>query len=256
MPVGFFLAMMFLQQSAGTPSPAANLAGDRLAPLVAADGGYCTADARWCVSLDGSGEEDAPILPAVRPGAAAAPVPTPGDDTSDETYAVWPSLILLKSGGFLAGVEARMSTAYSGGGGGATELRLFRVSADGHADAKPVLTVPVGASLMIRACFSETDMKNRRGACHDEYSFAGSIALAREAGAELPDLAYLTEAQTYPRGASRMEDSTGKGRLKKSDLVRARDPACSFARRFRFDPATDTYLPDAPLPDCSAYTVP
>ncbi|MDT8760112.1 hypothetical protein MZO42_15535 [Sphingomonas psychrotolerans] len=256
MPLGFFLVMMFLQQGAGTPTPAANLAGDRLAPLVAVDGRYCTADARWCVSLDGGGEEGAPAVPTVRPGDAAAPAPGPADETSDESYAVWPGLVLLKGGGFLAGVEVRTSTAYSGGGGSATELRLFRISAGGHTDAKPVLTVPVGASLMIRACFSEADMKSRRGACHDEYSFAGSIALAQGATAGLPDLSYDTEARTYPRGVSRLEDSTGKGRLKKSDLVRARDPACSFVRRFRFDSATSTYLPDRPLPDCSAYTVP
>ena len=119
-----------------------------------------------------------------------------------------------------------------------------------------LLRVPVGAFLMIRACFNEHDMKARRGACHDEYSYSGKIELTPEAASDLPTLAYVSEANAFPRGVSRMEDSTGKGRLKKSDLVRERDPQCSVSRRFRFDAATGTYQPDAPLPDCSAYTIP
>ena len=244
----YFLAMLLARHG-----PAA---ADRLVPLVSADGQTCTGDRRWCVSLSAPQDEDEQTLPIVHAGPAAAPPPPQEETFSDETYAVWPHLILLKHGGFLAGVEARTSTGYSGGGGSGTELRLFRVAADGQAAATPVLRVPVGAFLMIRACFSEHDRKDRRGACHDEYSFAGSIELAPEAADGLPALAYVSEANAFPRGVSRMEDSTGKGRLKKADLVRERDPRCSVSRRFRFDAATGSYQPDAPLPDCSDYTIP
>lgn len=248
MSVNFFLAMMLFPQSPG------NIAtDDRLVPLVSAHGQYCMQDRRWCVSL--AEPEDDQVLPSVHAGAAPAPTPPP-EEFSNETYAVWPNLILLKQGGFLAGVEARTSTAYSGGGGSATELRLFRVSTDGQAVATPVLRVPIAASLLIRACFGERDMKNRRGACHDEYSYSGDLGLAGEAAGGLPTLAYRSEASAFPRGVSRREDSSANPRLRKSDLVRARDPECSFARRFRFDAASGSYAPDAPPPDCSAYTVP
>ncbi|TGX52707.1 hypothetical protein E5A73_13755 [Sphingomonas gei] len=231
-------------------------APDRLVPLAAINGQYCSADRRWCVDLSAPQDQDAQALPIVRAGDAAPPMPPPSETFADETYAVWPRLILLEDGSFLAGVEARTSTAYSGGGGSATELRLFRVTPDGQAVATPVLRVPVAASLMIRACFGERDMRNRRGACHDEYGFSGNIELAGDATNGLPALAYVSEAYAFPRGVSRMADSSANPRLKKSDLVRERDPECSFTRRFRFDAATGSYQPDAPLPECSEYTVP
>jgi hypothetical protein len=253
MPAGFFLAMLLFPQTA---SPAA----DRIVPLVSRggdDGDYCSKDGRWCVSIAEAQDEQAQALPVVRSAGAPAPVTQPPSDAfSNETYAVWPRLILLKDGGFLAGVETRTSTAYSGGGGSATELRLFRVPRDGQTAPMPVLQLPVGASLLIRACFGERDMRYRRGACHDEYSFSGSLELTNESAAGLPTLAYVTEARAFPRGVSRMEDSTAKPRLKKSDLVHERDPECSFSRRLRFDATAGAYQPDAPLPECSAYTVP
>jgi hypothetical protein len=252
MSVSFLLAMTLFQQAPGIVLP-----GDRMVHLADRGAGrYCTTDARWCVSLAEAQDGDGPVLPVVRAGAAPASTP-PADETfSNETYAVWPRLILLKEGGFVAGVETRTSTAYSGGGGSATELRLFRVAPDGQAAEMPVLGVPVGASLMIRACFGERDMAQRRGACHDEYNFSGDVALGRGAANGLPVLAYVTQATAFPRGVSRLEDSSAKPRLKKSDLVHERDPECSFSRQFRFDPAAGVYAPDAPLPECSAYTVP
>ncbi|MET0310178.1 MAG: hypothetical protein ABW023_15850 [Sphingomonas sp.] len=235
-----------------------NLPGDRIVSLAPGDHGqYCTADARWCVSLADAQEGEEQILPIVRTGSVEQPMQAPSEDaSSNETHAVWPNLIFLDDGAFLAGVETRVSTAYSGGGGSATELRLFRVVADGQVGPKPLLNVPIGASLLIRACFDEKDMERRRGACHDEYSFSGTLVLAPGSAAGLPILAYDTEAQAFPRGVSRLEDSTGKSRLKKSDLVRERDAQCSFSRRFRFNAAIGIYEPDSPLPDCSAYTVP
>jgi hypothetical protein len=235
-------------------------ADDRMVPLLerkGSPGQFCTPDARWCVSLDAR-DGDAQVLPIVQAGDAVQSMPQPSSDdaSSNESYAIWPKLILLRNGGFLAGVETQVSTGYSGGGGSATDVSLFRVAADGQVAAKPVLSVPVGASLMIRACFDERDMKRRLGACHDEYSFSGRLSLKREAAASLPVLAYVTDAQAFPRGVSRLEDSTQNARLKKSDLVQERDPGCSFSRTFRFNGVAGTYEPDSPLPDCSAYTIP
>ena len=72
----------------------------------------------------------------------------------------------------------------------------------------------------------------------------------------MPVLDYVATATAYPRGVSRSEDSLEKPPLKPADLVAARDPKCSFIRRFTFDAAAGEYRPDSELPDCSDYTVP
>ena len=214
----------------------------------------CSGDGAWCVSLTGPDDEGVarPILrPGPNPDSSLAPVePTDGG----ETFTVWPKLVVLGEGGFIAGVETRLSTGYSGGGGSATELRLFRVVA-GQTPSGPILTLPVQGDLLIRACFSEADMEKRGEACHDEYGFTGKLEIEVADGA-MPALAYSTNAWAFPRGASRDEDSTTRGPLTAADLVRETDRKCSFSRRFVFDARRGAYAPDRPLPDCSNYTTP
>ena len=230
--------------------------------LLAADEGRraCSSDNRWCVSLAKETDDEGIRRPILRRAGerigAAGDEADPVDDVgADETYVVWPKLIVLGDGSFLAGVETRLSTTYSGGGGSATELRLFRVTRDGAAVGAPVLTLPVRASLLIRACFSEEDLEKRAEACHDEYGFTGQVGV-EASGSGTPPITYATQAWAFPRGVSRDADSTTRGPLQPADLVREPDKVCSFSRRFEFDDATKTYLPDRPLPDCSAYTVP
>ncbi|TFW14147.1 hypothetical protein EGY25_02765 [Brevundimonas intermedia] len=225
---------------------------DRLEPLTLTDDRACTADGAWCVGLVQDEE------PVVRPIVRAAGALPPGLEASDgavETFQPWVRLARLPDGGFLAGVEVGLSSMYSGGGGQATELRLYRLNARGDAGTMPVLAVPIGAELMIRACFSEEDMKQRAGACHDEYGFDATLTAAGDAG-DMPVFDYVTTATAYPRGASRLEDSLEKPPLKPADLVTVRDPKCSFSRRFTFDAVAGEYRPDSALPDCSDYTVP
>lgn len=262
MPSVLVLALLATQAVAGEPAAinASSRSGDRLIPLVSrsADRGeYCTSDRRWCVML-APPDESGVVRPMVGAGGAVGATPrAPAEEpSSDESHAVWPSLFILQDGSFLAGVEVRASTSYSGGGGSATELRVFRVPSNGTVSAEPVLRVPLEGSLMIRACFSERDMRRRRGACHDEYKFSSRIGLAPGTAAGLPILTYATEAWAFPRGVSRSGDSTQMRALRQSDLVRQRDGTCSFARRFRFDLAGGAYRPDMPLPECSDYTVP
>jgi hypothetical protein len=216
----------------------------------------CSADGQWCVSLSEGAQDDGQPRPIVEPGADARRlIPSPEDASDGETHAVWPKLIALPHDRFVAGVEIRLSTSYSGGGGSATELRLYQAPASGASAAAPILTLPIQGSLMIRACFSEADVQNRAEACHDEYGFTGTVEV-EPADAGLPVILYTTEAWAFPRGASREEDSTTRGPLTPADLVRTRDEKCSFRGRFRFDIASGAYEPDRPLPDCSAYTVP
>lgn len=223
--------------------------------LSLADDGACTADGAWCVGLvQETREGEVVVAPVVRAaGDAAAGAEIEAGEV--ETYQPWTGLVRLADGGFLAGVEAGASSMYSGGGGQASELRLYRLDAAGEAGDAPVLTVPIRGSLMIRACFSEADMKQRAGACHDEYGFDATLKTAGGSDA-LPMLDYETVATAFPRGASRSEDSLEDAPLTQADLVAERDPKCSYQRRFVFDAAVGVYQPDRPLPDCSDYTVP
>ena len=45
-------------------------------------------------------------------------------------------------------------------------------------------------ALMIRACFGEDDAQRRRGACHDEYNFGGTLVIApdNDRADDLPQL--------------------------------------------------------------------
>lgn len=151
----------------------------------------CTSDRAWCVSLVQSWSDGQEVIaPLVYAAAAAAPAPHPSPEEafSNETYAVWPHLVSLADGGCLGGTELHTSTGYSGGGGSATELHLFRVSPEGKAQGRPVWRGVIDASLLIRACFGETDQERRLGACHDEYGFSGQVALGAEVPGRPPDL--------------------------------------------------------------------
>ena len=227
----------------------------RIQPLTLKDDRACTADRSLCVGLTQQSRDGEPVFrPVVR---APDALPAAPDDASGEVeiYRPWVGLVRLANGERLAGVEMESRSLYSGGGGQASELRLYRLDANGDAGAAPVLTVPLQGSLIIRACFSEQDMEQRAGACHDEYNFAAAL-IATGAAGEMPVLDYSTTATAYPRGASRSEDSLEKPPLKPADLVAVRDPKCSFSRRFTFDAAAGEYRPDRKLPDCSDYTTP
>ena len=228
---------------------------DGLEPLTLADHRACTADGAWCVGLVKEMSDGEPLVRPILRTPDALPSQEDSGDDAVEYFRPWSRLVRLAGGGFLAGVQVDTSSMYSGGGGQATELRLYRLDAKGDAGAAPVLALPIGAELSIRACFSEEDMKQRAGACHDEYGFDAVLTAAGEAS-DMPVLDYVATATAYPRGVSRSEDSLEKPPLKPADLVAARDPKCSFSRRFTFDAAAGEYRPDRKLPDCSDYTTP
>ena len=229
---------------------------DRLETLTFADDRACTRDGAWCVGLVTETRDDEQIVrPTWRAADALPPKADSGGGFAVEYFQPWTGLVRLADGGVLAGVQVETSSMYSGGGGQATEVRLYRLNANGDAGDAPVLAVPIRGELTIRACFSQEDMTQRAGVCHDEYGFAATLTATGGASA-MPVLNYATTATAYPRGSSRSEDSLEKPPLKPADLVTVRDPKCSFSRRFTFDAKTGTYRPDSPLSDCSDYTVP
>jgi len=171
----------------------------------------------------------------------------------DSSYLVWPKLIRF-DGGVLAGVETQVSTMYSGGGASSTTLHLIA-----FLPGQPpfeVLSIPQRANVMIRACFSERDMRKRAGACHDEYSFFASLALTGASAEGMPVLRYRSKATSFPGPVSRSKDSLAGRPLRKRDIVTVTDRQCSYERLYRLAPEARGYVPDTPPPDCSDYTEP
>ena len=116
-----------------------------------------------------------------------------------------------------------------------------------------LLSVPISASKMIRACFSERDYKRRRNACHDEYNFDATLEVSPVSAPGWPTLRYVARADGFPGGASLDRDSSTDPPLKERDLERRADPACSFTRTAVYNPLTARYEFNSPSPDCSDY---
>lgn len=171
----------------------------------------------------------------------------------DSSFKLWPKLIRFE-GGVLAGVETRVNAMYSGGGATSTTLHLIAFLA-GQPPFE-VLHVPQSANMMIRACFSERDVKQRAGACHDEYNFDTNFTLTGTSAAGMPVLRYRSKATSFPGPVSRSRDSLAGRPLRKRDIVTVTDPQCSYQRLYRFVPKARGYVADTPPPDCSDYTVP
>ncbi|MDR2209533.1 MAG: hypothetical protein LBE22_11245 [Azoarcus sp.] len=252
--------------------------------LTNANAKRCTADKRFCFQVSHNSTYYPPLLQIDYAGAPSSPYcltlsPDPENAENDftvtpcsqdmiedgvqqdpdDSVTLWSHVLRLAgdNGSILVGVMYKVSTMYSGGGGSATELHLFRLSWNEDTfRAHQVLSVPISGSLMIRACFSEQDMSDRLGACHDEYSFSASIWLDQTVKSGFPRLVYQTDATGFPGKVSRDQDSTIMPPLREQDLVMAEDPHCTYKRTFRLENTTGVYVPDQPLPDCSNYTVP
>lgn len=232
----------------------------------------CTADGHWCVRTTREGDTGAAQLEvAQQVTGEAAPrlryIPLASGD-AEINYQPWQYVVRMAPGigapepprdpqqaaleNVLVGVLGEWNTMYSGGGASASRLSLSRIyhQEDGI-QIDRVLELPADGNAMIRACFSEKDMQQRAGACHDEYSFSADLGLD-PGGVGMPVLRYTTHATRYPAGVSRQRDSLAMGRLTRKDLRTETDPACSYRRTLSF--SGQGYQPDAPLPQCSEYT--
>lgn len=247
-------------QPAATPDPV-------VIALVADEGERkCLPDKSLCLDVPGEVEAgDGGLVLTVPDTGEADDLALPFRRDDGQTLNLWPYLIAVPAPEgaapdarqYLMGITVSTTAMYSGGGGNGSRLHLLRL------DTTPsntrlgdeVLDVVWDSSLMIRACFSEQDMKDRREACHDDYHFIGTLAAGPAEPGELPALTYRSVATAYPRGARRSGDNSGL-RLKASDLVHEEDPECSYERTLRYNPATSRYEMDRPAPDCSDYTTP
>lgn len=252
--------LMALVLAAAVPAPTD---GDGAVVALVKDGDrHCVPDRSLCLEIpvteDGAGAAELRVTSPASDAPTSIALPGFDDAGAQE---LWPNLIAAKGGDgaprFLVDILGRQNAMYSGGGGSAARLHLFELgSAPGSTGlGEEVLNIVWDGSLMIRACFSEQDMKDRLEACHDEYDFAATLTAAPADGGWWPALTYRAAATTFPRTSRRSEDNSAV-RLKRADLVRAPDPRCSYDRVLHYNPATSRYEMDRPAPDCSDYTTP
>lgn len=212
----------------------------------------CTADRRRCVRVVRI-DKDSTV--EIYDGVPTTPEPAVRIAVTGEAepYRVmpWTQIVEQVDGHWLVGTLTTQSAYYSGGRASNVTLTLYEVAA-GVAEPPAVLDTLVSGSVMIRACFSETDMRDRAGACHDEYEFRGTLTLDPATSSGRPRFRLVTAARAYPRGVTRDGDNSGT-RLTRRDLVWTRDPACSYARLFAW--TGKAYAPDRAEPDCSQYLV-
>ncbi|MBR7918666.1 DUF1311 domain-containing protein [Burkholderia vietnamiensis] len=246
-------------------------AGNRLEALIeenrgrstAAEEKRCTVDKRLCVQVVHEDADSPPLIQIDSWGANPSTYRLTLSDIPDApqniNVTLWPHVLRLvdDNGVILVGVMVNVSTAYSGGGGDASELRLFEVGGERSTlHEHEVLSVPIAGSLLIRACFTDQDARRRLGACHDDYQFTATLGLDQSVKSGFPRLIYQTRATSFPGKVSRNKDSLAGPPLRKRDLVTAVDQQCTYKRIFHFKADQSIYMPEHPLPDCSNYTVP
>lgn len=200
----------------------------------------CTNDRDFCFELNGSEDQDTPTLKITR-------VYGQESNTSfelsklkyDRDYldlSIWPNSLQMADAmqGLMIGIEGNYKTMYSGGGATSTKLHLFHLCPTSNGlGIRETLVLPTRGSAMIRACFSERDYKQRRGACHDEYELTSKIQLDKNIASGFPKLIFQTHATSFP--------------------PRQEDAECTFRRVFSFDNLKKTYKPNKALPICEGY---
>jgi len=250
---------LFMAAAVAAAPPAS---GPVVALVAGDDKSQCLPDRSLCLdvpAVEEVGTEGA-VLRVSSPGAEAVSLALP-EFAEAQSVELWPKLIRGKGGDganrYLVGILTGQTSMYSGGGGSASQLHLIELDATPNAArlGGEAIEVPWSGSLLIRACFSEEDMKDRLEACHDEYEYDAALAAAPGGAAMFPTLSYRAVATAFPRGSRRSDDNSAT-KLKRADLVRARDPACTYDRVLRYDAATARYQMDRPAPDCSDYTTP
>lgn len=230
---------------------------------------HCSQDRRWCAQIRSDAQAGTQLLEVFDQTTPPKDRATwryelpKGDD--QESLDLWPRIVRMQTDGgpehgkrsAMIGVVMHRQTSYSGGWADADHLVLIRIDAGPGSEATfaEMFTLPLEGSSTIRACFSEEDMEQRAGACHDEYRFSATLALHdAKVPAGLPEFTYETEATSFPGHVSRSADSLANAPLKESDLVTVTDEKCSYRRILRFNRALGRYEPDSPLPDCSDFT--
>jgi hypothetical protein len=244
----------------------------------------CTQDKRWCAFLSRNVDLNSTTLniyngqlpPLVKDGRSYArdvgiyPVSTMTADGESGSARIWPIIIrqptlriddLKLNETISIGIELGQSTGYSGGGAQSTSLNLYQLgpNIDGNmpdpGNFGIILDVPLSGNKLIRACFSESDYKKRRGMCHDEYDFDATLKLGKTMPDGAPQIIYQSSAITRP-GSSRLSEDNTLRQLSVADLKPHKDPICSYHRIYTYDGEFGSYFTPKQIPDCADYMVP
>ncbi|MBX3430296.1 MAG: hypothetical protein KF779_12015 [Hyphomonadaceae bacterium] len=231
----------------GVTLPVADQAGNRMEVLSQATEQWCTGDGVWCAASTGTD------VTVTRDGQQAGAIAV-GESGENDTWEVWPVIVRIgrTDDAALFGVAMKTHQMYSGGGGEATQLVLYRVS-DGVANE--VTRMPLSASSDVRACFDENDERQRAGACHDQYTFVTRISLEEAVPEGAPRILLETAAGSFPGPLTRDADSLEAAPLTQADLVWAHDETCSYRRTYS-QGVDSLYAPNQPLPPCTDYLEP
>lgn len=266
----YALPLAPLAAAPATVTPGTDKAGNAILPLkvesqgaLAASEQACSPDKRFCVELVYQQNDAPPQLKLLRMQGkdtdARFELPALKTEARNIQLALWPHVLTLAdtAQGALLGVEENASAMYSGGGANASTLHLYRIYPNGKDMAlREVLALPTFGNELIRACFSDQDYRERRGACHDESEFSSRISLDNQVMAGFPRLIYQTRATSFPGNISPMSDSRSRPARKTRSLVTVVDAECTFRRTISFNAITGVYAPDKPLPDCGQYVEP
>jgi len=231
--------------------PQSDAASNRMEALTRQGARWCSADDVWCLDL----AEGRP--PRVVNGAIARSLPV----ESDGGVGAWPFLIRTPdaapgNGDVYLGLTQRVEQSYSGGGGSATSVTIYKITSTHRSlRATPIATLPFSSSITIRACFSPADEQRRAGACADQYRFVSRIRLDEAVTSGPPNIVLETAAASYPGRVTRGTDSTTRPPLTRADLVWANDAICSFRRTYS-PTAAGPYAPNIELPACTDYLEP
>jgi hypothetical protein len=231
----------------------------------------CSAEAGLCLSIERE-SEDARVLVVEEQIKGSEPrvVRLPLSAIASygpEISGIWPQIITHRVSdtrpdaphdGILVGLTTSESQGYSGGGAQAIRVHLWQLyrSYGSPRLISEMLDVPLSGNVMIRACFSENDMEERGGACHDEYAHEAALTLGKGISDAMPVLHYAFQAKAFPSFVRRSDDSLKHGKVTEKELRWSDDPNCSYTRTLRVNPATRRYEFDRAAPDCSDYTVP
>lgn len=241
------LVAALIAAAAATSAAAAATRIEPLRPLAGNPAETCTADRVWCVTKT---ETSASIRH--RNDGVLATLPVESNEDERIEAALWPSIIRVSAPGrlevVLVGIARTQREAYSGGGGFVKSLTLFELRPGANVKPRAALDVALESSFLIRACFSRSDKRRRRGACHDEYRYRATLT------ASPGGLVYKARADSYPGPRNRFDDDAAQeGALRKADLYRAVDRRCTFTRSLALNAATGGLEWNKPPPDCAEY---
>ncbi len=245
---------------------------------------YCTKDKRWCAFISRNIDLNTTALniyngqlpPLITDGRSTPqsigtyPFNASDADDANASVKIWPTIIrypTLRIDGpklnetIIIGIETSVSSGYSGGGANATSLQLYQLgpTIDGSVPEPInfgiVLSVPLSANKLIRACFGEKDYQQRRGMCHDDYGYNATLTIGKTMPDGTPQIIYTSVATATP-GSSRLSDDNTGRQLSLRDLKPRRDRTCSYRRVYSFNGELGVYDTAKLVPSCSDFTVP